>query len=134
MRLDECCLSDLVDKRQYQSLKVLISFIRAQLNFIMPAFPRRVFLYLMNYLLVNTVYQSCPSHILDVDAFSILISLMTSTTSFFDDYNDSAHSSKPFLMYGKKTTHREHFFMPLGNSFDKNLIELMLFFHIVQVC
>lgn len=79
---------------------------------------------LLHYLLLNEKYNLNPSSILDVDAFSILISLiLTSSSLFVKEDNDESDmfKTKNFLT------------LPLGNVVDQYLVQLMVLFHIVQV-
>ncbi|KAH9526728.1 E3 ubiquitin-protein ligase ubr1, variant 2 [Dermatophagoides farinae] len=138
MRLDErkrLSMDQMVDTRQYQCLKALIKMARVQSNFMHTLNQRRVFLYLMNYLLVTTVYQSSPYHLLDVDAFTLLISLMITSPSFFVDDSPNNQSNRLFWVHHQddRSKHQKNFIMPIGNNFERNIIELMLTFHIVQI-
>lgn len=134
MRLESSRLSELVDTRFYKSLQALVSLTRVQLHFFTPIYPRRVFGSLVNYLLVNTVYTSSPYSCLDLDAFSLLVSLIATGPSFFDDFSsDDQHQSDAGAIQQAKRRPTSTFMVPLGNSCDRNLIELMIAFHMVQV-
>lgn len=77
----------------------------------------------MNYLLVKNVYNSSPYTILDLDAFTLLVSLLSTSGSIFNDTN-TVDGLKQF---------NDKYTVFLGTSLDKNLIEMMLIFHIVQI-
>ncbi|OTF77030.1 hypothetical protein BLA29_003024 [Euroglyphus maynei] len=135
MRLDECkrlSMDQMVDTRQYKCLKALIKIAQVESNFMNALYQRRVFLYLMDYLLVPDVYRSSPYHLLDVEAFTLLVSLVITAPSFFvDDLPDNrelwTHKQDD------KTKRKENFLIPIGSNFERNIIELMLTYHIVQI-
>jgi hypothetical protein len=60
-----------------------------------------------------------PYTVLDIDAFSLLVTLLSTAGSLFTE-SDNTNSTKKFTIL-------------LGNSVDKNLIELVLTLHLVQV-
>lgn len=112
-----------LSSRNHSSLQVLIRY--CSINSIVYDFNaiRNHCVDLLNYLLVNEKYNLNPSSILDVDAFSILISLALTSASLFikDDESES------------KFTLRKCLTLPLGNVNDQYLVQLMVLFHIVQV-
>ena len=119
MRTQKTSFAELIDTRPYHCLKACISLIRGQMCTYSYSVPRRLFLFLSNYLLVQAFYQSSPFTILDIDAFSLLVTLLSTSGSLFAD-QDNTNDTKKFTIL-------------LGNSVDKNLIELILTFHLVQV-
>lgn len=119
LRTGRTSYSDMIDNRSYHCMKALIAMIRSQTCTYSYSVPRKQFLFLSNYLLVQAFYQSSPFSILDVDAFSLLVSLLSTSQSLFSQEQDSGDADK--------------FTVVLGNSVDKNLIELMFTFHLVQV-
>lgn len=134
MRLETKSLSDLKENRHYQCLKSLISLVRNQTYFLPSIFARRIFMYLINYLLVGTVYQSSPYSILEVDAFTLLIALLATAPSFFEDQFDDQNMIKTSREDFSAAKNLNNFKIPLGNCFDKNLMELIIVYHLVQVC
>ena len=80
---------------------------------------------LLHYLLLNEKYILNPSSILDVDAFSILISLILTSASLFikDEANDEMDKFKT----------KNYLTLPLGNVIDQYLVQLIVLFHIVQI-
>lgn len=137
MRLNELkrlSMNQMIDTRQYKSLKSLIKIAQVESNFMNALHQRRVFLYLMNYLLVTTVYQSSPYHLLDVDAFTLLVSLVITAPSFFIDDLPNNRSNRLWVHHqDDQTKQPKNFIMPIGNNFECNIIELMLTYHIIQV-
>ncbi|KAH9420663.1 E3 ubiquitin-protein ligase ubr1 [Dermatophagoides pteronyssinus] len=137
MRLNELkrlSMNQMIDTRQYKSLKSLIKIAQVESNFMNALHQRRVFLYLMNYLLVTTVYQSSPYHLLDVDAFTLLVSLVITAPSFFIDDLPNNRSNRLWVHHqDDQTKQPKNFIMPIGNNFECNIIELMLTYHIVQI-
>ena len=109
----------MIDTRPYHCLKAIISLIRSLMCTYSFVVPRKLFLYLTNYLLVHAFYQSSPYSILDLDAFSLLVTLLSTCASLFAE-QDNTNVTKKFTIL-------------LGNSVDKNLIEIILTFHLVQV-
>ncbi|UXI15210.1 hypothetical protein NH340_JMT01153 [Sarcoptes scabiei] len=133
MRLETKSLSDLKENRHYQCLKSLISLVRNQTYFLPSIFARRIFMYLINYLLVGTVYQSSPYSILEVDAFTLLIALLATAPSFFEDQFDDQNMIKTSREDFSAAKNLNNFKIPLGNCFDKNLMELIIVYHLVQI-
>lgn len=120
LRTEKTSYSELIDTRSYHCMKALVSMIRSQSCTYSFSVPRKLFLFLSNYLLVQAFYQSSPFSILDLDAFSLLVSLLSTSESLFSENENSGEKSHKFTIV-------------LGNSVDKNLIELMFTFHLVQV-
>ena len=79
---------------------------------------------LFHYLLISEKYILNPSSILDVDAFSILISLILTSASLF--VKDDREEADRFKTKSCLT-------LPLGNVVDQYLVQLMMLFHIVQI-
>lgn len=74
---------------------------------------------LMNYLLINTVYISSPFSCIDLDAFTLLVTLILTAPSLFNDTNL------------KNPDH--NFLIATGSSIERNIIEMMHVFHMIQV-
>lgn len=121
LRVEMITLNDLIESRPYHCLRQLITLSKSLLmshcsqeNI---SSKRVIFFQTMNYLLVNGVYLSSPWSVLHLDAFSTLVSLLSTSVSFFHDRRANAG----------------RLFVSTRGSFDKNLVELMFVFHIVQV-
>lgn len=122
MRVEKSSFSEVVDTRPYHCMKSLIALIRSQHYFENSANSRQIFMLLMNYLLINTVYISSPFSCIDLDAFSLLVTLILTVPSFFNDTNfESNHELKDFLV-------------ATGSSIERNIIEMIHVFHMIQVC
>jgi len=79
---------------------------------------------LLHYLLLKEKYNLNPSSILDVDAFSILISLILTSSSLF--VKEENEENDMFKMKNCLT-------LPIGNVMDQYLVQLMVLFNIVQI-
>ena len=119
IRSEKTSLGELIDTRPYQCLRALVALVRSQHSVYSYTVPRKLFLYLSNYLLIQTFYSTSPYNILDLDSFSLLVTLLCTSGSLFVD-DDNTHLSKKFAVL-------------LGNSTDKNLIQFILTLHLVQV-
>ncbi|KAI2798556.1 E3 ubiquitin-protein ligase ubr1, partial [Blomia tropicalis] len=119
IRSEKTSLGELIDTRPYQCLRALVALVRSQHSVYSYTVPRKLFLYLSNYLLIQTFYSTSPYNILDLDSFSLLVTLLCTSGSLFVD-DDNTHLSKKFAVL-------------LGNSTDKNLIQFILTLHLVQI-
>lgn len=125
LRCDMLSLNDLIQSRPYHCLRHLISLSRwLMINNSLSvnknaSYMRLIFFRLTNYLLVGNVYISSPITVLELNAFVTLVNLLSTSAAFFHNYDlPPQHTS---------------FVSSSRGAFDKNLVELMLMFHIVQV-
>ena len=87
---------------EFIGIRSLVEVSKTHLQFYSSDRSKRQALALMKYLLDNTFYQTFPQSILDVDAFGLLVTLLSTVPSIF--YQDE----------------HDNFFTPLGNSFELN--------------
>ena len=113
-----------LSSRKHSCLQVLIRY--CSVNSVIYDFNsiRNHCIDLFHYLLMSEKYILNPSSILDVDAFSILISLILTSASLF--VKDDREEADRFKLKSCLT-------LPLGNVVDQYLVQLMVLFHIVQI-
>lgn len=109
-----------LSSRKFNCLQALVRYVAASSGIFNVAIIRSHCIRLHRYLLVNEHHiEKAKSSILDIDAFSLLVSLiLTSPSLYVKETEDDP---------GCALT------LPLGNEFDQHTVTVVLVLHLVQV-
>ena len=120
LRMEEKPIFADLSSRKYNCLQAMVRYIGSSIAVFNDPIMKSHCIRILRYLLVNDYHISNNNCCLDLDALSLLISLVITTPSLFLFDTDVQSNSKLYSM-------------PLGNTSDKNYINFILVFHIVQV-
>ncbi|XP_054160724.1 E3 ubiquitin-protein ligase UBR2-like isoform X2 [Oppia nitens] len=120
LRLEEKTIFADLSSRKYNCLKALVRYIGSSIAVFNGPIMKSHCIKIMRYLLVNDCHITNNNCCLDLDALSLLISLVITTPSLFLLDTDSQCNNKLYSM-------------SLGNVSDKHYINLMIVFNIVQI-
>ncbi|CAG2101485.1 unnamed protein product [Medioppia subpectinata] len=120
LRLEEKSIFSDLSSRKYNCLKAMVRYIGSSIAVFSDSVMKSHCIRILRYLLVNDYHHSSSNCCLDLDALSLLISLVITTPSLFLFDIDLQSNSKLYSM-------------SLGNVSDKHYINLFIVFNIVQI-
>lgn len=108
-----------LSSRKFNCLQALVRYVAASSGIFNVAIIRSHCIRLLRYLLVNEHHLTTNNSILDIDAFSLLVSLILSSPSLYVRETEDDPGCALTL--------------PLGSEFDQHSVNMVILLHLVQV-